>query len=146
MVRRGLPVRDAESAGGVVYRVEGDRTEVVICKVAGRDTWALPKGTPEDGESRLSTAIREVQEETGLAVEPVAELGSIDYWFVGDGHRVHKIVYFWLMTAAGGCTADHDSEFDVVEWVPLDQALQRLSYKGEREVVSLAAGRIASGV
>jgi 8-oxo-dGTP pyrophosphatase MutT (NUDIX family) len=50
----------------------------VICRVHGRDVWALPKGTPEPGESNLQAAIREVTEETGLKVAAGHELGSID--------------------------------------------------------------------
>ncbi len=145
-MRRGLPIRNAVSAGGVVYRHVGDQAEIVICRVHGRDVWALPKGTPEPGESNLQAAIREVTEETGLKVAAGHELGSIDYWFVQDGSRVHKVVHFWLMAPTGGSLDDHDREFDVVEWFPAETALQKLSYKGEREKVSSAMQWIAAGV
>ena len=49
--------------------------------------WALPKGTPEPGESIEQTAIREVSEETGLQVQIVAPVCSIAYSFklAGEG-------------------------------------------------------------
>lgn len=143
MVAARRPVRNAVSAGGVVYRRVGSGAiEVVIC---GRDrppTWSLPKGTPEPGEDSLTTACREVSEETGLEVRAVSPLESIDYWFVMEGFRVHKVVHFWLMEATGGDVASHDAEFDVVEWVALDEARARLSYPTERNVLDQAKGAI----
>jgi 8-oxo-dGTP pyrophosphatase MutT (NUDIX family) len=99
--------------------------------------WALPKGTPEDGESREQTALREASEETGLDVVAERFIGSIDYWFVrpGDGARCHKTVYYYMMSANGGDTARHDGEFDRVAWFPVREALMLMTYKNEVEVV-----------
>src|SRR5690606_29795202 len=89
--RGGRPVRgrrrviDQVSAGGVVYRASGAGPEVVICGNLARGTWSLPKGTPEPGEEFEQTAVREVSEETGLAVKALEPLGSIDYWFAMRG-------------------------------------------------------------
>ena len=93
------------SAGGVVARVREGRPEVVLCGRSGERLWALPKGTPDPGEEIEETAIREVQEETGLTVEPIEKLGTIDYWFVLKGFRVHKVVHHWLMRPVGGDVA-----------------------------------------
>jgi len=53
--------------------------------------------------------------------------------------RVHKRVHHYLMEPVGGSTDQHDWEYDRVEWVPLDEALARLTYKNEAEVVRKAA-------
>ena len=143
---RGLPVSHAVSAGGVVYRGNSGTMEVVVCHSAHRDIWALPKGTPDQGESTLETALREVREETGLEVVSERELDSIDYWFVQDRHRVHKVVHFWLMRPVGGSLDDHDHEFDLVVWKPVDAALDMLTYKGERDMVELAMSQLGAGV
>src|SRR5438309_9184579 len=47
-----------------------------------RSLWALPKGTPDSGESIEETALRETREETGIQVEIESPLGSISYFFV----------------------------------------------------------------
>ena len=59
MSRRQL-VQEMVSAGGVVYRDTNDGLEVVICGRNYPAIWALPKGTPEPGESSQETAVREV--------------------------------------------------------------------------------------
>ena len=88
---------------------------------AGRLLWSLPKGHIEAGETAEQTAVREVAEETGIDGVVVAELGSIDYWFVTEGRRVHKTVHHYLMRAVGGELSDADVEVTQVAWVPLDR-------------------------
>ncbi len=140
------------SAGGLVFRQSGNLIETLLCARArpgfyGEDaplTWRLPKGTPEHGETVEETALREVQEETGVHVNVLAPITSIQYYFVGhdDGIRYDKTVYFYLMEPRGGSTDDHDTEFDVVEWCSYEQALELLEYDNERSVLEEARSLI----
>ena len=134
---------EMESMGGVVTRVCGDDVEVVICGFdaqPGHVVWGLPKGTPEDGETREQTALREVTEETGLQVNIEEFVDSIDYCFerYGDGAACHKVVHFYLMSANGGDLSLHDHEFDYVRWLPVSDALRTLTYDNEVQVVKNA--------
>jgi 8-oxo-dGTP pyrophosphatase MutT (NUDIX family) len=133
-----LPVRDAVAAGGVVLRERDGRIEVAIAGRHSDGTWVFPKGTPDDGESIEETAVREVGEETGLQVSIVAPLGTTEYWFASRGTRFHKRVYFYLMEATGGDVSQHDHEYDVVRWVPVEEARQLLSFENYREVLDRA--------
>ena len=141
--RRG-PVRNAMSAGGVVYRRNGDHIEIVLVARPVQQLWALPKGTPEAGETIEETAIREVSEETGLQVRIVKEIGSISYWYaVAAEHvRVHKVVHHYLMEATGGDVTLHDHEYDVVDWFDIHEALSRMSYQNECAIVEQAGALI----
>jgi 8-oxo-dGTP pyrophosphatase MutT (NUDIX family) len=105
--------------------------------------WSLPKGHIEQGETADQTAIREVAEETGIRGDVLAALGSIDYWFVTDGRRVHKTVHHYLMRFSGGELCDEDVEVTEVAWVPLVELTSRLAYADERRLVEVAAELIA---
>lgn len=139
------PVERLVSAGGVVYRVRDGTVEVVLCGRREPPRWSLPKGTPDPGETLEETALREVHEETGLEPRMVGPLQSIEYWFVRPDDRVrcHKTVHFYLMESVGGDTSLHDPEFDVVEWLPAEEALRRLTYANEARVLERALAVIA---
>ena len=139
-----MPIEEHFSAGGVVYRRACERLDVIVCGRRDPPMWGLPKGTPDPGESAEQTALREVREETGLEVELGESLGEIEYWFHKPGARVHKRVRFYLMRPTGGRTEDHDPEFDLVEWVPGDEAMRMLTYGSEKDILREALRRIAA--
>ena len=130
-------VRDV-SSGGVITRVEGGTLELVLVGRARPERWSIPKGTPIADETLEETAVREVREETGLAVRILEPLGDITYWFSARGVRHHKTVYFYLLEALGGNTEEHDWENDYVEWLPEAEALRRMSFASEVSIVERA--------
>jgi 8-oxo-dGTP pyrophosphatase MutT (NUDIX family) len=138
-----LPLKRAVSAGGVVYRRTPQGPEVALCGRIRDGVWGLPKGTPNPGESLDQAAVREVSEETGLQVAIERKIDTIEYWFARDGVRYHKFVHHYLMVPIGGSTADHDSEYDLVEWFPAEQAVKTLSYRNEVEVLRKAIAMLS---
>jgi 8-oxo-dGTP pyrophosphatase MutT (NUDIX family) len=127
----------------VVHRAVDGRIEVLLVHRRQPRLWALPKGTPDSGETIEETAVRETREETGLEVEIERPLRSIRYFFVRGTTRFHKTVHFFLMRAIGGALEDHDAEFDEVAWVDLEEALAILNHPTERSVVEEAAAVLA---
>src|SRR5437016_11214675 len=148
----------AYSAGGVVFRLvtidttkSRDMTDLwgsgrlddtmVEVALVGRShpgIWALPKGTPRSGETIEQVAVREVQEETGLQVRLIAYIGNISYSFIRDKIRFQKQVRHFLFEAIGGDTSLHDAEYDRVEWFSIPEALRRLTYQNEVNILSQA--------
>lgn len=104
----------------------------------GRVVWSLPKGHVEEGETAPQAAVREVQEETGIVAEVVAELGTVDFWFTADDRRVHKTVHHFIMQAVGGEISGDNPEVLTAEWVELDRAAARLAYSDERKLLHKA--------
>ncbi len=139
----------ATSAGGVVIRETASGPSIVVGRRRRErvgSTWSLPKGTPIEGESTEETALREVTEETGLAVAIVEPLPSIDYTFVRDGTRIHKTVHYFVMEPTGGDLSEHDHEFEEVRWVTFAEAGALLTFGSERGLVELVAARRTEAV
>lgn len=137
------------SAGGVVVDGRGRVVLTARSSFRGDVQWGLPKGLVEKGEDRQAAAVREVREETGLEVEVVAPLPTIDYWYVqpargGEGPvRVHKFVHWFLMRPTGGDPSRHDAETIEVALLDSEEARHRVSFRSERAVIdqALAAAR-----
>jgi 8-oxo-dGTP pyrophosphatase MutT (NUDIX family) len=126
----------ATSAGGVVHRTdEAGETQLLLVHRRSPPLWALPKGTPDAGETIEETALRETREETGIEVEVEAALGSIRYFFVRGSTRFNKTVHFFLMKPTGGALELHDAEFDEVRWLPATEAVAIMTHATERSIV-----------
>jgi 8-oxo-dGTP pyrophosphatase MutT (NUDIX family) len=146
--RSGIPSKRVISAGGVVYRRNGLMgPDIVLCGRREPSRWSLPKGRPDSGETIIETALREAKEETGLNVEIERPLGSVNYWFVSSIDRVkyNKTVHFFLMNVLGGSTANHDVEFDDVVWFSAEEAVRRLTFENEMEILVKALEFIEEG-
>ena len=144
--RRKLRRVEEISAGGIVLdRADAGASAALIGRIdrRGRLLWSLPKGHLEEGESPEDAAVREVAEETGITGEVLASLGSIDFWFVADGQRVHKTVHHYLLLRIGGELSDEDIEVAEVAWVPLSEAGDRLAYADERALVEKVPALLA---
>jgi 8-oxo-dGTP pyrophosphatase MutT (NUDIX family) len=122
---------------------------VAAIRPAGKPegTWALPKGLIGPGERPELTALREVQEETGVEATPVEKLGDVRYVYTWDGERVFKVVSFFLFRYRAGRLGDippeHVHEVAEPRWLPLEAAPSHLAYKGEREMAAKALERIS---
>jgi 8-oxo-dGTP pyrophosphatase MutT (NUDIX family) len=136
-----LSKRIAVSSGGLVIRAVGGRPEIVVGRrKRERDgyVWSLPKGTPEEGETREETALREVREESGLEVRILSYFDAISYSFVRTGERIEKTVHYYIMEAIGGSFDQYDKEFDELRWVQMDEAIRLLDFQTESGLVQRA--------
>jgi 8-oxo-dGTP pyrophosphatase MutT (NUDIX family) len=132
------------SAGGVVVRRLRGRWWLAAIRPNGKPegTWALPKGLIDRGEAGAATAVREVEEETGLHARLEEKLGDVRYVYTRGGERIFKVVSFFLLRYTSGRIGELPTgmEREVAEarWLPLEEAPRLLAYGGEREMARRA--------
>lgn len=154
------------SAGGVVFRKIGNKTEFLIGKHSGYHKWVLPKGLVEKGESREEAAVREVEEEVGVnaRIVDVSPVKIIGYYYFADLEtirgadakgetserrvknyqedggaktRIHKRVIFYLMELESDLGKE-GWEMEERKWVTYDEGMQLLAFETEKEVFEKA--------
>ena len=119
------------AAGGIVRRFTPDGVQIVIVHRPTYRDWALPKGKIKRGESSAQGALREVLEEAACRAAIVREIGTSEYQFRGR----RKSVTFWLMDLVEELPFTPNPEIDAVAWLPPEEALRKMDYAQERELV-----------
>jgi len=127
------------SAGGIVYKKEGGQTFVLVSQHSQHHGWVFPKGLIGDKEenknqTKEETALREVKEETGAIGEIEKELTPVSYWYMWEGEKRKKTVYYFLMKFIGGDITQHDKEMEDVEWISYNDVSNRLTYSSDKQV------------
>ncbi|HEX7739739.1 MAG TPA: NUDIX hydrolase [Marmoricola sp.] len=128
-----MPRSEVVAAGAVVTRRGG--REVLLVHRPKYDDWSFPKGKAEPGEHVTTTAVREVEEETGLRIVLGMPLPTQAY-LVASGRP--KVVHYWVARARGDDDVSGyrvNSEIDDVRWVDLDEARRMLSYLDDVELL-----------
>ena len=137
--RRPHQARDLRGWGRLPR--DGGEIEIVLASRRtrrGELAWGSRK-RHRDNESPEDAAVREVREETGLLAEIEGSLGETRYFYVWEDVRIRKTVHFFLMRHTGGNIDDRDDEMEEIRWFPLERALKRAAYRGERDVLVRAA-------
>jgi 8-oxo-dGTP diphosphatase len=136
-----------QAAGALCWkRKDGELRVLIIGRTRDGDI-SLPKGKAEPGELLPHTAIREVEEETGLRVRLGAPLGEIQYTLPGGRP---KTVHYWSAKVRHKHSSlksfTPNGEIASVEWVPVDEARERLSYPHDVEILNTFAARLDDGL
>lgn len=134
-VPRTEPNQVAYSAGGVIYRIDGDIVHVALIATSGGTRWGLPKGHVLVDEPPPHAARREIEEETGLRGEVLQPLETIEYWFRAGRTRIHKFVELYLVRYQHGEVVPQEAEVDDARWFDLDAAIATASFPREQAVL-----------
>lgn len=105
--------------------------------------WGFPKGHVEAGEDPAQAARREIAEEVGLnCLELRAPLGTIDWFFRAGGRLIHKYCHFFLFQSDQGAPVPQAEEgIQRCEWLSVEEALARLTYRNAQDLLRAAAGQ-----
>ncbi len=123
------------SSGGVIYKIfPKNKIEILLLHQRISHKWHLPKGTQEGKESLERTALREVQEETGLKAEIEKYLCKLPS-LKEDGSP--KITHYFLMKPVegdfDGRSHEDKNKYDRMEWVEIEKAKKLLLLKKFKE-------------
>lgn len=123
------------AGGGKVYNDKGE-----ILFIYRNDKWDLPKGKIEGKESIEETAIREVEEETGVSGLKITKpLQTTYHIFKRNGKHKIKVTYWFEMKTSfhGNLYPQENEGITKVEWLTPEQSQKALdnSYANIRDLV-----------
>jgi len=123
-----------KSAGAVVFH-RGKKIEYLLLLST---FWGFPKGHLEAGENEREAALREIREETGLAVTLLNGFRAQDeYDYARDSERIHKVAVFFLAEAKHR-ESKISWEHSEMAWLAFDDALARLTYENGHAILRKA--------
>ncbi|HSB47748.1 MAG TPA: bis(5'-nucleosyl)-tetraphosphatase [Candidatus Bilamarchaeum sp.] len=133
---------DEKSCGVVLFREDGGRRLYLLLHYE-EGHWDFPKGHVEEGESEHEAAVRETIEETGIGELDfiVGFREGIEYSYKRGGKTMKKEVFFFLArTFFDEVTLSH--EHTGFEWLPYEEALERLTYDNAKGILKKAEGAL----
>lgn len=129
------------SAGGVVFSRDRDGLKLMLIEDRyGR--WSLPKGKQEHGETLEQTALREIEEETGIVGRTVSAIETIYYNYNHPelGHMKKEVHYFLVEKVTGDVAVQYE-EIRSVHWLdPLEawRLQSKYGYENNHSVLKKA--------
>lgn len=135
------------AAGAVCWRLIEGRMHVLLIHRTVHGDVTIPKGKVDPGESLPRTAVREVEEETGLLVALGVPLG-VSHYDMPEGRE--KIVHYWAaevtQDAIQRSSFVPNGEVAAIEWVTIKKARSYLSYPADVEILEEFAKLVDAGV
>lgn len=132
-----MKIVNQTSAGGIVYKKDGDRKLWLITQHSQHKGWVFPKGLVGDtdsNESMEAAAIREVEEEGGIKAKIVSNKPiKTNYQYRWQGDLIKKTVYYFVMEYMSGDPAMHDWEMMDAKFVTEEEVKKTLTYKSDQE-------------
>jgi 8-oxo-dGTP diphosphatase len=122
--------------GAVIWN---EKNEVVLIrrgKEPRRDQWSIPGGHLEWGESLREALLREAHEETGLTIEIVGLIDTVDLITrdtSGDATRHYVLIDFAARAIAGQLHAGSDAA--EARWVPFPELAAYALWSETRRVI-----------
>lgn len=125
------------SAGGIVYKKEGNNILWLITQHSLHKGWVFPKGLvgdKEKNELKETAALREVEEEGGVKAKIISNKPIItNYQYKWKGNFIKKTVYYFLMEYISGDPKNHDWEMIDAKFVKEKEVKKILTYKSDKE-------------
>lgn len=93
----------------------------------------FPKGHPEENETEMETAIREVKEETNIDVEIISNKGYKETYCPEEG--VIKDVIYFLARKVSGNDKPQEEEVAQIMWVDVEKAIDVITFEESKQIL-----------
>jgi bis(5'-nucleosidyl)-tetraphosphatase len=132
------------TAGGIVFRRNGDHVVEILLIQDAKDRWTIPKGHIEEGEEPKDTTEREIKEETGLAqVKVLNYLGKINFRYRRQTSLVLMSTEIFLVKALGDTNKLKPEDWmNGIKWFPAKEALDKIEYEDIGKIILLGLKKI----
>lgn len=127
-------MRTEKSCGAVVFRNKNNNIQVLLIRHLNGGHWAFPKGHVEKGETEEQTALREILEETGLAVELDNRYRQV-VSYSPKKDVVKNVVYFVATASSDAATVAQEEEISQIVWVDMHKAADYVSFDNDKKVL-----------
>ncbi len=130
------------SAGGIVFKKDGNNILWLITQHSKHKGWSFPKGLIGDtkkGEGMEQAALREVEEEGGVKTKIIGSKPiTVKYKYRFGETLVDKTVYYFLMEYVSGDPKDHDWEVSDAKFVNVEEVKKTLTFKSDLQAFEKA--------
>jgi ADP-ribose pyrophosphatase YjhB (NUDIX family) len=141
---RKVYANPAPTASAIVVDDDG---RVLLARRAGdvgEGMWDIPGGFVEEGEDGVEALRRELQEETGVEIEPTAFLGAFPDRYGEDG--IHTLNLYWTARIVSGEPSPADDVADLAWFAPdALPAEGEFAFKNSVQALERWRGRVRSG-
>ena len=129
-----------KSCGAVIFRKSKGIWNVLLIRHARGKHISFPKGHMEPGELESHTAEREVFEETGIRVKVDRRYRAENRYNIRTD--IQKLVVIFAAVTTQKEIIPQPEEIAEATWVPIDEALTRLTYERDRKILRDALAHI----
>lgn len=133
-----INLEEEKCAGAIVYRKKDNNYQFLIIKGANEGSWGFPKGHIEDDENEVQTAVREVKEETNIDINIINSKGfryCIKYIIKPN---IYKEVDLFLAKSYSDNIQIDKKELDEAHWMNFEEAVKKLTFSYQREILRKA--------
>jgi 8-oxo-dGTP pyrophosphatase MutT (NUDIX family) len=131
-----------------IFKLEGENLVLLVQHSHGNH-WSLPKGHPEEGESEVETASRELFEETGLREPEILSEKVFEEYYeftTKSGEPIEKSVSYFIGLVSDPVVLIQEAEILDFKWLSFDDAIDEASFEGTKRILTDARSYLAEVV
>lgn len=119
-------MREEKSCGAVIIKCFDTKYKVLLINHVNGGHWSFPKGHMKGNETESETALREINEETGLKVNLDTRFRHLNTYFPKE-NTIKDVIYFLAFSEESALTAQSE-EINEANWYTFEEALEKITY------------------